>query len=243
VRFIAKSGEPKALRDWKAENRRTPQNLRFENCPKAEIRKALLAEQGFLCAYTMLRLEKESCCHVEHVKAQATHREHALDYANMLACFPSNGGDASHGFGAPLKGDFHATEDNFVSPLHKSCETRFSYRQSGAVIAASETDPAARNTIDILRLDHPALRDKRREVLQMLGLAIGIPTRDPTRKAKRSKAIISAALARRLAERASAFDKNGKLQPFCIAIKQNAERYANREEKRAARISRGRHDR
>lgn len=236
MRFISKPGEPKALRDWKARNRLSPQNLIYDNCPKAEIRKAMLEEQGFLCAYTMVRLEDENSCHIEHVKAQAIYPDDALDYANMLGCFPSNGGEASHGYGAPRKGNFDATDQNFVSPLHKSCETRFEYRQSGAVRSASESDHAARNTIEILKLNHATLCEKRREVLQKLGLTIEIPTGDPERKARRLKTLVSAAQARRLANEIMAFDRNGKLAAFCVAIKQNAERYAAREENRAARV-------
>lgn len=64
MRWIDKGREPAALAKWKREN---PEE-RYRALPtdvKAVVREALLAAQGFICAYTMRRIGVESC----HYKA------------------------------------------------------------------------------------------------------------------------------------------------------------------------------
>jgi uncharacterized protein (TIGR02646 family) len=121
MRFIRKLAEPYELKAWKQQQtQNSPQNLCYGNLP-GEINKTvkaqLLEEQGYLCAYTMRRLNGLGDCHIEHVLAQNAIPERDLDYQNMAACFPHNGGDTSHGFGAPIKGRANVTlNEDFVSP-------------------------------------------------------------------------------------------------------------------------------
>ena len=93
MRRIVKGLEPEELRRWKEENAETPQVLTYNNMPKAEVKLQMLAEQGYLCAYTMERIQTPEDCHIEHVVPRNQPNQpigHQIDYSNLLACIPSN---------------------------------------------------------------------------------------------------------------------------------------------------------
>jgi len=230
MRHIVKGDEPKALRDWKRENRETTHVLTYDNCPKKnEIRLALLIEQGFLCAYTMRAIPTPRDAHIEHVRPRWKYREFSIEYANMVACCP---GDGIHlDYGAKLKDRADVNDEVFVSPLHGSCERRFVYRIDGRVYPADNADVAAKNTIRMLDLNHRDLVDSRIQQLERFGLY------GP--RLRRTKAVrwASARQARRAAERALEHDHDGRLTAFCIAVRQVAERYACAEEAKARRLT------
>lgn len=80
---IAKGREPRTLLEH-----RLSAGSCYENMPqraREDLKKALLCEQGFLCAYCMSRIS-ESSMKVEHVRSRNEHPELALSHANMLAC-------------------------------------------------------------------------------------------------------------------------------------------------------------
>jgi len=233
MRSITKAAEPVELRNWKQSMQNTPQNMTYGNLPgdvRDEIKKHLLREQGYLCAYTMLRLEDVGDCHIEHVQPQNAAPALDLDYANMAACFPWNGGDTSHGYGAPVKaGQVVVFNGNFVSPHSNNCENRFVYDADGGV-RACDGDNAARQTIEILELDHSTLAELRRSAIEAHGLSL---RRKSTRSARNLK---SAAEARRFAAEVMQSRNGGELQPFCVALSQVAIEYAVKEEARAQRM-------
>ncbi len=233
MRYIRKLPEPSELKQWKKDNAATPQNLCYGNLPgkvNEAVKRNLLQEQGFVCAYTMRRLSGLKDCHIEHVLAQNAAREEDLEYANMAACFPGNGGDTSHGYGAPIKaGTKVAHNDNFVSPHNPGCEQRFRYDKKGA-ISAAKGDRAAESAIGILKLNHGKLVDLRRGAIEAHGLAL---RHGSTRKARKP---ISAAEARRFAEKVLEPSPEGRLEPFCVALSQVALEYADKEEARSDRM-------
>jgi uncharacterized protein (TIGR02646 family) len=213
---------------------RAPQNRSYENFPsevKDAVLESLLREQGYLCAYTMVRIETAGECHIEHIIPQNQDRTKDLDYTNMAACFPRDGGDTSFGFGAPLKAGAHVVpNENFVSPNSGGCEGRFLFDGNGK-IRAREGDAAAEQTIQTIRLDHPSLVEMRREVMAYHGLGIlpkGIrPGKEEVMGPKR---------ARRFAEEVLKPDAAGRLAELCVALAQAALRHAEREEARARRL-------
>ena len=173
----------------------------------------------------MRRLNAVAECHLEHIEPQnASPRD--LDYANMLACFPSDGGDTKHGYGAPIKGGVAVNSANFVSPIHSQVEQRFKYARNGGIAANSATDEAATNTINLLRLDNPKLIELRKAAIEAAGL-----TRNSVKP-------LSAASAHRLAQECLQKDANFRLPAFCLVLSQVAEEYASREETQAARMQR-----
>jgi uncharacterized protein (TIGR02646 family) len=233
VRFIRKMAELRKLSDFKRKNRDTPQVLRYSNLTFAVIRtlhKSLLAEQGSLCAYTMMPIGRPAKFgdandfHIEHIRPQSRNTERDLDYDNLLLCTPGPGAEGCD-YGARQKADAEVDDKNFVSPLSPGCETRLNYRLTGKVHAMIDVDYAARRTVDLLKLNHPNLIEARIEALRSHGLASD------------AKRPISAAQASRLARIIKEADSKGRIAPFCITIKQVAERFAQKQKARAARIA------
>jgi len=234
VRFIEKGREPSALRKFKRRNRETPELLRYESIDrdtKDELRKTLLDEQGYLCAYTMRPIARTESpdFHVEHIRPQSENIANELDYSNLVLCFGRQG-LAETEWGAFRKGGATVDERNFVSPLKRDCETRLTYGANGDIRATSSSDEAALGAIALLALNHRALRDARIAALRSRGLGPG------------ASRPLTAAGAEREAERALERDNGGRLPAFCIAIKQVAERFARESRKRSARLARERGD-
>lgn len=233
MRQIRKSAEPAELRQWKAENVNSPQNLNYGNLPGAvnkSVREGLLKEQGYLCAYTLRRLSSVEDCHIEHILPQNAAPERDIDYNNMAACFPKDGGDVSAGYGAPVKGGTSVTLNvDFVSPHQTGCTDRFVFTKNGEV-QAQPSDSAASHTIKLLKLDDKKLREMRQMAIQTHGLAI---QRGTSRQRPRLK---SEAEARRFAAEVLKPDISGKLEPFCVVLAQVALKFADAERARAQRM-------
>lgn len=79
--YIHKTAEPNSLTEYKKQSGAYYDG--FKN--KDDIRRKLLEEQGYLCAYCMRRIPNVDLCTIEHYKSQqlCTPSE-ALDYNNML---------------------------------------------------------------------------------------------------------------------------------------------------------------
>lgn len=76
--YIKKKSEPDSLRV----ERETP-GADFDSLNKKELRKSLLEEQGYLCAYCMKRIRKAEDIKIEHYSARNT--DNQMDYQNLLA--------------------------------------------------------------------------------------------------------------------------------------------------------------
>jgi len=226
MKCVRKGKEPAALRAWKRANHQTPGNLVYGGVgfPTDALKVQFLKEQGHICAYTMKRLSTPSDGHIEHIQPRSLNPDLTLDHRNMVVCFPPNGGDVSPGYGAPIKANALVDNTTFVSPLSTRCEVAFSYGLDGNVKAADPNDRAASRTIDILRLDHPALMELREAAIK--GFGIRRVSADP----------LSAAEARRLSREILKADRNGFLPEFCMAIQQVAVKYAQSEEQYAKRV-------
>lgn len=219
MRRIIKGQEPDELRLWKEENAASPQNLTYGNMPKAGVKPQMLVEQGYLCAYTMQRIQTVHDCHIEHIvpRSQRDQRPHLdLDYNNLLACIPSDTPGyrpqlTNFPYGARKKAAAHVDEQTFVSPLQANVESRFHYRADGAVEAVAEDD-AAESTIAILALNHGQLIDLRKAAIDARVLDVEVP--------------LSADEAEALAQAIMTADSVGRIPEFCSAISQVASWYA-----------------
>ena len=226
MKCIRKGKEPAALRAWKRANRQTPGNPVYGGIgfPAAALKDQFLIEQGHICAYTMKRLSTSADGHIEHVQPRSLNPGLALDHRNMVVCFPANGGDVRHGYGAPIKADASVDDMTFVSPLSTRCEVAFSYEPDGNIRATDPRDQAALRTIQILRLDHPGLKELREAAIKGFGIS------------RLSPYPLSAAEARRLSKGILTAEEKNFLPEFCLAIQQVAVKYAKSEEQCAKRV-------
>jgi uncharacterized protein (TIGR02646 family) len=233
VRSIKKGAEPRALIEWKRENRETPHNLyygRGSSFPSEAVRQALLREQFHLCAYTLRRLPTAAqcrvkgqgtqfSCHIEHVLSQKHHQAESTAYNNLVACYPSSQTKVACGYGAVEKDDYDSARKPFVSPLTTNVERHFRYTSDGYVEGLNSD---AIETIEVLKLNHPTLVNDRAAVIKGRLKPRGTP--------------VSAATARRMVDEVDTPDAEHCLPEYCEALKQQAERHARQLEKRAARV-------
>ena len=216
MRRIVKTHPPTELNTWREENKE--HNHRYGDMLGTEahqkLKEKLLKEQGWLCAYTGIKIENETS-HVEHLKPQTTCDEwEDVEYRNVVACFPADGGDKTHGYGAPIKGGWWE-EEKFISPLADDCERRFKFSWSGHVSPNPDDHQAAKMTIDVLRLDEDALRLLRKSRIDGF-FGFGARTRVKP---------LSIAEAKVALENIDRFDGNGRLREFCFVLKQLLPKY------------------
>lgn len=234
MRYIKHNHPPQELIDWIAQQKAASVNLHYDvlgqveraGGGKADVKQAIvrqrLKDQGYLCAYTMVRISEENC-HVEHVvprsDSNACQRpEETIRYDNMLACYPQDDSKGKCPFGA------HAREDRPlpISPLQANCERRLRFRANGSVEAADPADNEAVLITDekgqLLRLNHPRLVAWREEAIR----AALFP------KGGRE---LSIAAARRFSRRVRDFSWGQQLRPYCVALAQAAEEHAAKLEK------------
>lgn len=223
MRQIIKKSPPPNLESWRKQN--ASLNHSYQDTSGAlrdEMKSRLLMEQGFLCAYTGLRIAKETS-HIEHLKPQSkcAYGEDT-DWQNLVAAHPAPNFTAS--IGAQPKADWW-DEQLFVSPLSAGCEQRFRFSlASGKVSAANETDTPATTTIQKLCLDHTELQELRRVTFERLS------------------ELSDAKLAEFIA-RVDTPGASGRLSEFCFAQKQACAdliRRREREKERRGAIKRAR---
>jgi uncharacterized protein (TIGR02646 family) len=170
MRHIRKTKEPQSFAEWKTIESQTP-NCTYENLKnpqKRELHEALLKEQGYLCCYCEMRIERQHS-HIEHVKPQNPYIELSLDYFNLLAsCQGENT--------PPLKKPIHCGQKKGnellkISPLDPNCTDFFRYTEAGEIVPdQNRNEEAAKNTIDILGLNIDKLKRLRQSAIDGLDI-------------------------------------------------------------------------
>jgi uncharacterized protein (TIGR02646 family) len=188
------------------------------NFPKTAVRQSLLAEQGGICAYTMIRID-DSCCHIEHLKPQKICRDEGnlaqtADYKNMVACYPKEhvAGEPLVPFGAIYR-QSKWDSSKFISPLSGNCEAAFQFRMSGEVDARPASNGNAQWMIQTLGLGVRELSALRRAAIEEIG--VSLVAEEP----------LSAREAKQLLANICDGDRQGRFRPYCVAIKHAAEEY------------------
>lgn len=223
MRKIDKRSEPQELTRWRAANQADPggsginfgyEALRQSDEVANQLVDSLLAEQGYLCAYTGRRIDRNST-HVEHLLPQTPWQSKpGLDvaYSNMVGCWPQPNGPRGH-YGAHPKADWPAPgeEAQFVSPLSNGCDRRFVFNQRGEIKPANTADQAAATTIARLKLDHKLLTALRgREIESVLGKMRCLSLKEARQRLRRIEAT----------EAALTGGADVQLDPYCFALKQ-----------------------
>lgn len=241
MRYISDNHPPQELILWLREQRREGVNLRYDDLSpvliegeQRDVRKAIirqrLKDQGYLCAYTMMRIE-ETNCHVEHIYPRTLSYaggdpEKTVEYTNMIACYPLQTPGDKRGkcpFGA------EARESNLVllHPLEPTCQNRLQYKSNGEVVATNRGDTAAEDIIDadghLLRLNHPKLIKWRKSAITEAGLSTV------------SSKPLTEASAERFKAEVLQFNSGRRLTPFCVALAHAVDEHIQRIQKRRER--------
>ncbi len=184
MKRIVKGAQAPTLTNWYAVNAALPQNLTYGTAgfPIAAVLNGLLIEQGYVCAYTLLRIG-DTTAHIEHLKPQTRCRSEDADrtganlpvqrediaWSNMVACSPEPNIKNKPPYGATKKNDWwHATD--FLSPLDPTCEQRFVYSSDGKIAPSTATDVAATETIRRIGLDNEKLEELRKTAFLRAGI-------------------------------------------------------------------------
>lgn len=216
MKHIQKMGCPVNYRLWCKKVAGTTKE-HFKEIPKREkqeLMEILLAEQGFICGYTMKRIDENSA-HVEHIKPQSLCRAEQqgsdLDYRNLIACYPKKDRkdkDGRYHYGARIKDDWWDNDGKeFISPLYPDCENHFHFDLEGNITASST---AAATTIEILALDNSSLTEERKRVIEEFIYSLDL---------SKSKTV------RAISNICNQQDGEGRYHEFCIAIRDAATEY------------------
>lgn len=170
-----------------------------------QLKDALLAEQGYICAYCMRSIplvkndkdERESS-KIEHIKCRSNHRNLELDYDNMVICCPGN-----------IDGNYHCDKskgdkDISLPVFNIMLEQSISYSSIDGEIKSSDEnwDSEINN---IICLNNELLKYNRKQALE------GII--DELKKTNWKHAKIQSKF-----NEYSNLDSNGKHKPFCGII-------------------------
>lgn len=140
---MAKDGDTTAIREA------------FEKLTKETIRKSLLEEQHYLCAYCMRKIQNDGQkTSIEHWYPLSKDKERALDYGNMLPV--CDGGKNWVGKGKKLLccDAYKADEDELtISPLNKQQMDKITYEKNGFIKTDPEDKKMNEDIRDILRLN------------------------------------------------------------------------------------------
>lgn len=241
MRFIDRNSPPPELAAWFAsetilDQRHYDGSLSTE--VKTAIRRNRVMDQGFLCAYTMRRIqeinvggEMDFDAHLEHVVTRKSSKQRGdldetVDYRNLVACVNRK---ADLPYGASARGD--TVEDLPVHPFRPNCSAHFSFHLDGKI---SGINPDASKTICKLKLCHPSLISLRQSRLSARGFGIARPGTPGVRQLPSQK--ISATSAQRIAVEIMNWSADGRLPEFCAAISQAAIKHAERVEKQARHL-------
>lgn len=201
MKYIQKQEEPQNFKDWKQQQKSIGVNCgyeSFQNPEKRLVHLALLREQGYICCYCCQKIEKETS-HIEHFLPQSkTDAELSVTYSNLLASC------GSHQHWPKHCGNQRENHPVPVSPLQTNCENHFRYTVEGEIIPTNnlELQDKAKETIDILNLNHSDLKKMRSEAIEALGIAESLTEEE----------------AQKLANFYSQLDEQERYQPFCVAI-------------------------
>lgn len=162
MKHIIKGTPPKELIDYKQsfDNQKNYENFREKN----SIRKALLEEQGYICAYCMCAIGYDSTkwerdVRIEHYRSQDEFEHLQLEYDNMFAvCTCSEGLAEDEQHCDFLKGNKYL----HFNPKNSAHIGTLRYSEGGIL----STDQQFSDDIEnVLGLNHSYLRINRQDVL------------------------------------------------------------------------------
>lgn len=209
MRYIKKGEEPECLAKWKAEwnplENEEGKSLyinydSFQNPQKAELHNCLLREQGYICCYCGIRIDRKNS-HIEHLKPQGKYPNLDVEYTNLLASCQGE----SKKYNSAHCGHKRKNKELMVSPLEANCADFFRYSGLGEILPATDPDKqaAAKDTIDKLGLDIDKLTAERKQAIDGFLQAIEELSEEEIQQ---------------FVQGYQKLDSKGKYAPFCAVI-------------------------
>ncbi|MGL5253662.1 MAG: retron system putative HNH endonuclease [Brevinema sp.] len=126
-------------------------------------------EQNSKCGYCESLL-KDGSQHIEHIKPQSSFPDDIFKYDNIiLSCGPKYSNQEENNNPHCGNTKEKSYNNNFISPLSVDCSEYFSYQYDGIISNNDNKDPyKGTATIDILKLNAPSLKAKRKKVYQYI---------------------------------------------------------------------------
>lgn len=195
--YIKKENEPTCLKKYKSSDK-------FEDLiggDKGELRKSLLVEQGYLCAYCMKRISKDSDIKIEHYESR--NDENQLKYSNLLAVCRGNEG-------YPYKMQTCDTRKGnkylYVNPQDKIHIYKIIYESSGSIKSTDDRINYDLNNTLNLNYEYGYLKLNRKVVLDKLKNKIS----QEVKEGKNTKAFLM-----KVKTRIEYLDSNGEYKEYC----------------------------
>jgi len=128
MKYIEKGNQPADLLQYS----KTP-GASFNGCPcKGIWRSTLIKEQGYLCGYTMKRIEDNpSTTKIAHIQARNGTAATDLNHKNVVLCCLGNKGNEKKDCYADTRQENRSLQ--YISPLHENCERLIKYLANGEI--------------------------------------------------------------------------------------------------------------
>ena len=152
---ILKNREPQSFTTY-----RLTQDASYANIPstvKDDLKKSLLEEQGYLCAYCMSRISLEKM-KIEHFLPQSVYPSESLEYSNLLAVCRGYEGECSQNQTCDTKKSNGIIS---INPLNKTHINNITYSNDGTINSTSYHN----DLHTILNLNLNSLKNNRKKVL------------------------------------------------------------------------------
>ena len=155
--MLRKVSSLKSSNAWKSINIGNTDAIRdaFNELPKEEIRRSLLEEQHYLCAYCMRKIEDNGLkTSIEHWYPLSKDKDKALDYKNMLAV--CDGGRNWSGTGKKILccDAYKSDEDELtILPLNKLQMDKIVYDTNGFIKTAPNDSDIDKDITEKLHLN------------------------------------------------------------------------------------------
>jgi len=205
MKKITKQNPPDSFLSWRDEGDPDwhPSYNDLGGQPKIDLHDALLREQGYICCYCGMGIERGDS-HVEHLVPQHVNQSLSLDYNNLLASCLRRTEKTQPCHCGVLKSGWYDSS-LMVSPLSEDCECRFRFDAFGSIVAHSNMDRGAHETISRLGLNIDKLIAFRRKAIEGYLEILGS---------------MSSAELQRLISSLDKKDDKGAFVPFCFVIVQ-----------------------
>lgn len=201
MKLITKGREPNSLTIYKKQS-----NAYYDGCNKRDIKRSLLEEQGYLCAYCMKRID-ESNTTIEHYNTQSgSSDKEALDYNMMLAVCLGGRGEP---FCNQTCDAHRGNKDLIINPLSEISINLIEYKHDGTIYSKNDDINNDLNNTLNLNCGQTNLKANRKSALDSLKRYL---------HKQQSNGIWKKEFLQRIKNKYEDKDENGKYKEYCGII-------------------------